>query len=92
MAKTIRTIAAAALFFLAFAVIADAYACAERSAHNQSTASDCCVVCCPAHNLAPLSANKNYVASSTAGREILPDHPDFHLEIHLNQIYRPPIV
>ena len=52
----------------------------------------CCIQCCPSHNLAPVSANEKYVVSTTTGRQILPDLLDSHLEIYLNQIYRPPIV
>lgn len=80
----------AVLLFSFFFVTVERHS--DHDLNAKAPAHHCCVQCCPTHNLAPLGENANSLVRSTSERQVLSDAFDFHPEIYLNQIYRPPIV
>lgn len=85
----------AILLFLVLSVVilSDTFLCQDSKASDQNlNPVDCCVQCCPSHNLASPTVSLIQVIHPNHVTTFAVENLDFPLEIYPNQIDRPPIV
>ncbi|MFO1518882.1 MAG: hypothetical protein U1F57_04355 [bacterium] len=78
MKKIFKTTALAVLMVLSFAVFVEAFGCPEEKAQATGAPAECCVQCCPRHNMAPPALHLGQISSAPSFAKslavVLPPH------------------
>lgn len=90
MKKAFQIIAVVALFFLSAGVFLDPYVCGDRNTQSKSAPADCCVICCPAHNLVPTSNSIVQTFPVFTFGTLAPDTISPYMALITDSIFRPP--